>query len=254
MSSLAGKACPPGLLPARSRRILRVRSFSAILGFDTVAVRLISNRIHLFRVFGGISGIAIATTWVCGRLGAVLGFHVHFVMYSPRHGRWGQGCSVSRVQGIRFSTNSFKGSEACSRAPLTVLISRSRSVEAPGPFAHSSIYSGRADPRIVTGALTQTRTADTKRTVANSRRPCLWLLIPPRSPRPVVNRGWRNRDLIVARLRLMLAGVRRIGIGLSHGCNGVQSTRSKTRPQKSDALKSLGFWCGKVGEALKRQN
>lgn len=150
VSSLAGKARSPGLLPARSRGIFRIRSFSAILGFDTVTVRLISDRIHLFRVFSGIGGIAIATTWVCGRLGAVLGFHVHFVMYSPRHGRGRQGNSVSRVQGTREVLQIWsKPRGPFLGAPFTVLISRSRSVEATGPFAHSSGYSGRADPRIV---------------------------------------------------------------------------------------------------------
>jgi hypothetical protein len=81
--SLASKARSPGLLPARSRGILRIRRLSAILIFATVAIHLVSNRIHLLRVFGGIRRVVIV---VCGRLGAVLGFHVHFVMYSPATG------------------------------------------------------------------------------------------------------------------------------------------------------------------------
>lgn len=56
-----------------------------------------------------------------------------------------------------------------------------------------------------------------------------------------MDRGWRIADLIVARLRLKLAGAARVGIRLSHGCNGVQSTRSKTGSQRSDALKCLEF-------------
>jgi hypothetical protein len=98
VGSLASKARSPGLLPARSRGILRIRSLSSILILATVTVHL---GVHLFGMFGSIRRVAIV---VCGRLGAVLGFHVHFVMYSPATG----GGSESRYHALEDTDGFYK--------------------------------------------------------------------------------------------------------------------------------------------------
>lgn len=138
------------------------------------------------------------------------------------------------------STNSVTASEAFLGAAFTVLISRSGFVVASRPFAHPSVvFRTGGYPRIVYGALRNVGLL-TRNERSQTHANCVFNLeFHLNSTRPAVDRGWRIADLIVARLRLKLAGVRRVGIGLSHGCNGVQSTRSKTEPQRSDALKSI---------------
>jgi hypothetical protein len=79
MSSLTGKACSPRLLSPRSRRILGVGSFTAILSLATIGVVLAG--IHGLGMFGDVRGITVSATSV-GHWGAAQLNFVHFVMYS----------------------------------------------------------------------------------------------------------------------------------------------------------------------------
>lgn len=103
--------------------------------------------------------------------------------------------SVSRVRGHRWVLQIWsKPRRPVLTTTFTVLISRSRSVGAPGPFPHASVYFRTGGSTYGIWRTASRRSSDPQRTVAiTSRQQRSQLVIPPRSPRPAVDRGVADR-------------------------------------------------------------